>query len=349
MRIIIALLIFSGIILFHEFGHFLLARLNGVFVIEFSLGMGPRLLSHVSRKSGTRYSLKILPFGGSCAMRGEDDGDMSEGAFGRAKVWQRLLIVAAGPFFNFLLAFLGAVIIVTGAGYGAPYAEYLSEGYPAQEAGMERGDLITSVGGEKITVYRDFSGYISLHQKDFAAGKPVTVSWIHDGESKSAELTARQSESGRYILGITGGVRIPAKNPAQVLRYSLYEVKYWISTTLNSLRLLLTGRISVQNVSGPVGVVQMIGDTYEETKSEGGFYLFLNMINLVILLSANLGVMNLLPFPALDGGRIVLLLLEAVRGKKLGENIEGYINLAGFAVLMVLMVLILINDTRKIL
>ena len=117
MRIIIALLIFSGIILFHEFGHFLLARLNGVFVIEFSLGMGPRLLSHVSRKSGTRYSLKILPFGGSCAMRGEDDGDMSEGAFGRAKVWQRLLIVAAGPFFNFLLAFLGAVIIVTGAGY----------------------------------------------------------------------------------------------------------------------------------------------------------------------------------------------------------------------------------------
>ena len=172
MRIIIALLIFSGIILFHEFGHFLLARLNGVFVIEFSLGMGPRLLSHVSRKSGTRYSLKILPFGGSCAMRGEDDGDMSEGAFGRAKVWQRLLIVAAGPFFNFLLAFLGAVIIVTGAGYDAPYAEYLSEGYPAQEAGMERGDLITSVGGEKITVYRDFSGYISLHQKDFAAGKP---------------------------------------------------------------------------------------------------------------------------------------------------------------------------------
>ncbi len=323
MRIIIALLIFSGIILFHEFGHFLLSRLNGVFVIEFSLGMGPRLLSHVSRKSGTRYSLKILPFGGSCAMRGEDDGDMSEGAFGRAKVWQRLLIVAAGPFFNFLLAFLGAVIIVTGAGYDAPYAEYLSEGYPAQEAG--------------------------LHQKDFAAGKPVTVSWIHDGESKSAELTARQSESGRYILGITGGVRIPAKNPAQVLRYSLYEVKYWISTTLNSLRLLLTGRISVQNVSGPVGVVQMIGDTYEETKSEGGFYLFLNMINLVILLSANLGVMNLLPFPALDGGRIVLLLLEAVRGKKLGENIEGYINLAGFAVLMVLMVLILINDTRKIL
>ena len=349
MKIIIALLIFSGIILFHEFGHFLLARLNGVFVLEFSLGMGPRLLSHVSRKSGTRYSVKLLPFGGSCAMRGEDDGDMSEGAFGRAKVWQRLLIVAAGPFFNFILAFLGAVIIVTGAGYDAPYAEYLSEGYPAQEAGIQQGDLITSIGGEKITVYRDFSGFVSLHQKDFADGKSMTVRWIHDGEARSAELTARQNENGRYILGISGGSRTAAKNPAEVLKYSLYEVKYWISTTVNSLRLLLTGRISVQNVSGPVGVVQMIGDTYEETKSEGFFYLFLNMINLVILLSANLGVMNLLPFPALDGGRIVLLLLEAVRGKKLGENIEGYINLAGFAVLMVLMVLILINDTRKIL
>ena len=133
-----------------------------------------------------------------------------------------------------------------------------------------------------------------------------------------------------------------------ILRYSLYEVKYWIGTTLSSLAMIGRGRVSVDDVSGPVGIVGAISDTYKETRKEGMFMLFLNMLNMAILLSANLGVMNLIPFPALDGGRIVLLIVEGIRKKKLGENIEAYINLAGFAVLMGVMVFIMFNDIRKI-
>ena len=134
-----------------------------------------------------------------------------------------------------------------------------------------------------------------------------------------------------------------------IVGYSLYEVKYWIGTTLSSLGMIGRGQVSLDDVSGPVGIVEVISDTYEETKSEGAFMLFLNMLNMAILLSANLGVMNLIPFPALDGGRIVLLLIESVRKKKLGENVEAYINLAGFAVLMVIMAVVMLNDVRKIL
>ena len=134
-----------------------------------------------------------------------------------------------------------------------------------------------------------------------------------------------------------------------ILKYSAYEVKYWIGTTLSSLGMIGRGQVSLDDVSGPVGIVEVISDTYEETKSEGAFMLFLNMLNMAILLSANLGVMNLIPFPALDGGRIVLLLIESVRKKKLGENVEAYINLAGFAVLMVIMAVVILNDVRKIL
>ena len=126
-------------------------------------------------------------------------------------------------------------------------------------------------------------------------------------------------------------------------------MKYWIGTTLSSLGMIGRGQVSLDDVSGPVGIVEVISDTYEETKSEGAFMLFLNMLNMAILLSANLGVMNLIPFPALDGGRIVLLLIESVRKKKLGENVEAYINLAGFAVLMVIMAVVMLNDVRKIL
>ena len=134
----------------------------------------------------------------------------------------------------------------------------------------------------------------------------------------------------------------------KILKYSLYEVGFWIRTTIGSLRMIGRGRVSLDDVSGPVGVVEVVSDTVEESRSDGAFYVFLNLLNLGILLSANLGVMNLIPFPALDGGRILLLLIEAVRRRKLSGNVEAYINLAGFAVLMCLMVVILFNDIRKL-
>ena len=351
MGIITAIVIFSVIVLFHEFGHFIAARLFGVDVIEFSLGMGPRLFSHISRKSGTRWSVKVLPFGGSCQMKGEDDDDRSEGSFGSRKIWQRIVIVAAGPFFNFLLAFLFAAVIITAVGYDAPVAEWLKEDSPLALAGMESGDVITSIDGKKITIYRDIVNYVTFDLGEGTRKDSVPVEWIHDSEPVRAEISLSH-EKGRTdgVLGIYGGGRFSAGgNLSRILYYSAYEVKYWIGTTVKSLGMIGKGKVSLDDISGPVGIVEVIHDTYQETKSEGTFLLFLNMLNLAILLSANLGVMNLIPFPALDGGRIVLLLIESVRKKKIGENVEAYINLAGFAVLMALMVFVLFNDVRKIL
>ena len=363
MNIIFAVILFSVIVLFHEFGHFLLARACRVAVLEFSLGMGPRLLSHVSARSGTRYSLKLLPFGGSCRMLGEDGEEApeeeaqqeyrlrpGEGPFGSKKIWQRFLIIAAGPVFNFLLAFLFAAVIISFAGYDAPVAAYVSEGYPLEQAGVRAGDRITSIGGRRITVYRDITNYVSFHQREMASGSPLTVTWDDGTRTRSARITPMLSSDGtRYILGLAGGGRYTADHAGTVFIYSLYEVRYWILTTLESLRMIGQGEVSLDDVSGPVGVVQVISETYEETKSDGALLVFLNLLNLAILLSANLGVMNLIPFPALDGGRIALLALEAVRRRKLGEEVEGWINLAGFAALMVLMIVILFNDIRKIL
>ncbi len=347
MKIIIAILVFSFVVCFHELGHFLMSRLCGVYVEEFSLGMGPRLLSHVSRRSGTRYSLKALPFGGSCALKGEFDEEKSEGSFNGAKIWQRMLIIAGGPVFNFILAMLGAALIMAGAGIDFPYIEYVWEESPAQQAGMEAGDKFISMDGHRIMIFRDFVAFMETHEKEFRNGEPVNIVWMHDGEKKSADVVMQNDGYGNYKLGVSGGGRFKA-SPLQVIGYSVYEMGFWIRTTLSSLKLLVTGKVSVENVSGPVGVVKIIGDTYEEVKEEGLFMVFLNMVNMLVLISANLGVMNLLPFPALDGGRLAMLVLESVRRKKISASVENYINMAGLAVLMVLMVLILVHDVQKI-
>ena len=161
MSIIFALIIFSALVLFHELGHFLLAKRGGIAVTEFSLGMGPRLWSH--EWGGTRYSLRLLPFGGSCLMVGEDEDSDEEGAFGSASVWTRISVVAAGPIFNFILAYLMAMIIVAGVGYDSTVINVIP-GSAAEAAGMEDGDQITSIGGSHTFLYREVSLYSTLHQ-----------------------------------------------------------------------------------------------------------------------------------------------------------------------------------------
>lgn len=272
MKIIIAVLIFSMLVLFHEFGHFLMARACGVFVVEFSLGMGPRLLSHVSRKSGTRYSWKAFPFGGSCQMKGEDEADVSEGSFGSRNVWQRMLIVAAGPLFNFILAYVCALFLIGAIGYDAPTVLQVTEGFPAEEAGIEEGDSITRLGGTKIRIYRDITDYVTFHQSDFTAQKKIEIEWTHDGEKKSAVIIPKMTDDRRYIIGIAGSSLQRTKGGIlQTAAYSAYEVKYWIGTTLQSLRMLFAGQVDPDEVSGPVGVVKVIGDTYEESRSDGAY------------------------------------------------------------------------------
>ena len=343
MKIILALLIFSLIVLFHEFGHFLLAKRGGIAVTEFSLGMGPRILS--KQIGETRYSWKLLPFGGSCMMVGEDGDSNDENAFGKKSVWTRISVVAAGPIFNFILAFFLALFIIGSIGYDAPDVVAVADGYPAAEAGIQPGDRILQMNHTKIHVYREVSLYVQTHQ-----GETVTVTYERDGERHVVTLEPKLSESGTYLLGFRGsGVRTKG-NIFQTVWYSAYEVKYWISTTLQSLGMMFRGRVSADDISGPVGIVNTIGDTYEASKQDGGFYVWLNMLNISILLSANLGVMNLLPIPALDGGRLVFLFLEVIRrGKRIDPEKEGMVHFVGLMLLMALMLVVMFNDFRNIL
>ena len=423
MKILIAVIIFSAIILFHEFGHFLFAKLNGIGVTEFSLGMGPRLFSF--QKGETRYSLKLLPIGGSCAMVGEDtDEEELPGSFNAASVGGRISVVAAGPVFNFILAFVLAVIIVGFVGYDPAEVVEVESGSPVAEAGIEKGDVITEYDGYHVDLAKDL--YVYMYLNDLKEGDTVTMKVKRDGETRT--LTYTPDVSVRYLLGfnrsdassmtveslidgmplqeagLQAGDTIteiadgeaydayleehPLSNEPveitydrdgldytatitpreyrtpqlgfsynlgytktsglQVLKYGALEIKYMVRTTLLSLKELVTGQLGFQNLSGPVGVVDAIGTTYEQSKSEGALMLWMNMLNMAVLLSANLGVMNLLPLPALDGGRLVFLIIEAIRRKPVNREIEGRIHFAGLMLLMALMVVVMYNDILKI-
>lgn len=429
MSIILALVIFSAIILFHELGHFLLAKKNGIVVTEFALGMGPKLFKF--EKGGTVYALKLLPFGGSCAMLGEDGAEDEEGAFNTKSPLARISVVAAGPVFNFILAFAASMIILGVVGYDPAEVIYVEEGSPAAVAGLQEGDLITEFQGKSVDIARDLvlqmnldginsdeeiqmsyerdgekydisympssytryllgftgvqegdkiqitnlvSGYpmgdSKVHEGDYLVaidsrefenfedwnsymgehpldGKTITVTYERDGLIYEEEMTPKESES--VSVGFSYNTGRVKTTPLGVLKYSVIEVKYWIKLTLKSIGMLFTGQVGLKDMSGPVGVVDAIGSTYEEVKSEGFVMIVMNMLNMAILLSANLGVMNLLPIPALDGGRLVFLIIEALRGKPIDREKEGMVHFAGLVVLMVLMVVILFQDVQKLL
>lgn len=451
MNIVIAVLIFSVIIVIHELGHFLLAKKNGIFVTEFSVGMGPRLISLVKTEEGyrprfllsqhefdstpvwkdtTKYSIKLLPIGGSCIMMGEDELVEDDRAFNKKGVWARISVVLAGPVFNFILAFILAMVIIAVTGYDPAKVTQVVSGTPASEAGILPGDILTELNGRNIDIAREALTYLQMYP---LSGQKVSLTFERDGKEFKAALNPQLVK--KYLLGfnypVEGGEAVileiakdmpfekaglkvgdiivningqdianrdalaaylqenpltdeavtltysregaentvkltPAlysegysmgfgMNGAQektgllgVIKYSAVEVKYWIVTTVESLGLLVRGRVSADDMAGPVGIVSMIGDTYQASKSAGILSVFLNMAAISILLSANLGVMNLLPIPALDGGRLVFLLLEVFRGKPIDQAKEGLVHMIGLIALMILMVFVMFNDLSRI-
>ena len=344
MKIVVSLIVFSIIILFHELGHFLLAKKNGIKVNEFSLGLGPTIWGVT--KGETKYSLKLLPFGGACMMEGEDEESTDNRAFGSKSVWARISVVAAGPVFNFIMALVFSFVIICFTGYDLPILKDVTPGYAAAEAGLQAGDVIVEMNGKNIHFYRDISAYGMYH-----AGEPVEVVYERDGVEYTTTLVPKYDEElGRYLYGFIGTTyRQKESNNIFVLaKYSVHEVGYWIDSTIQSLRLLVTGGVSMNEMSGPVGIVDAIGDSYEETVTLGIGYVMIQMMYICVFLSANLGVMNLLPIPALDGGRLVFLIIEAIRGKKIDQEKEGFVHFVGLMLLLLLMVFIMFNDIRKI-
>ena len=428
MKWIAAFLIFSVIILFHEFGHFIVAKLNGVAVEEFSFGFGPRLVSTV--KNGTRYSWKVLPFGGSCQMKGmlgEEEGGkkIDEDSFQAKSLGRRASILFAGPFFNFLLAFFAALIMISvigadpaivtnteenvplmegdeilsingsgmatgrdvdgyfslrtlhegqtlkvkyrrggstetvsfpvstiyrimmGISYYADDAEAqlsaVQEGSPAEEAGLKAGDIVVSLNGTEIESGAALQAYMADHP---VSEESITIGYKRSGRIKEVSLVPKLlAYSTPGFACYTAREKV---GPVGVLKYSAAEIRFWIRTVVYSLRMLFTGRAGVDDLSGPVGVVNIISDTYEEAQPAGSLVVFMSMLNLLILLSSNIGVMNLLPLPALDGGRLLLLLVELILGHKVSEKAENIVNFAGMAFLMILMVVVLYNDILRL-
>lgn len=345
MKIVIGIIIFSLVIIIHELGHFIMAKRADICVDEFCIGFGPTIVGFT--KGETKYSIKLLPFGGACMMRGEDEDEEANKdprSFGAKSVWARMSVVLAGPVFNFILAFLLSLIVMGTVGVDKPVIRSLPENGPAVQAGIQVGDEILEIDGEKITVYREIANQESLYKN-----QDIEVKLLRGGEEKTIVVHGVPESGTKWMdFGFAPSVGRSKCGFVDTIKYSFNEVGFWIKTTIKSLGTLFKGKASVDDMQGPVGIVNTIGKTYESSKKDGAFYVFINMVNIAILLTANLGVMNLLPIPALDGGRFVLLVIEAIRGKRFNAKVEGVINVIFFFVLVGLMILILFNDVRKI-
>jgi regulator of sigma E protease len=331
------------------------AKLNKIAVMEFSIGMGPAIFSFTKKE--TKYSLRLLPLGGYCMMMGEEEDSDDENAFGNKSVWARMAVVLAGPVFNFILAFVFSIFLIHYTGCDPSTLTYIDENGAAAEAGISEGDTVISLqaegesSAERIYNYRELLLYRQLHASDV----PLTMKLkAADGTVYTTTVVPRlDEESGSYMLGVAGGY-IASDGIGMDLKYGALELRYWVKATISSLRMLVTGQVKSEDVMGPVGVSSAFGEIIDEVKEtsttskEVVINTILNMLNWCILLSVNLGIMNLLPVPALDGGRFLFLVIEAVRRKKIPTDKEAIVNLIGFALLIVLMVVVFANDIKNV-
>lgn len=343
IKAIIFIVMFSLIIIVHEGGHFLVGKKNGIAVKEFSMGLGPRIWG--KKVGDTLVSLHLLPFGGACIFEGMDGtvDESRDDLFDKAGIFARISTVFAGPICNFILAFFLSVILIGSIGYDEPQIAGVLEGYPAAQAGLQAGDVIKSIGGKKIVCYRDISSHTF-----FFEGKTTEVVYERNGEVHTAVLTPLYDESEeRYLFGIAGSVGRHKVGPLKTVRYAVHEVYYWIDISYKSIGMIFQGRVTKDDVAGPVGVAQVVGQTYDHAKTDGAYYIWLNMINLTILISANLGVMNLLPLPALDGGRLMFMFIELITRKRVDPDKEAMVHFAGIIVLIVLMFFVMFNDISR--
>lgn len=345
VSILIFLLMFCLIVVSHEFGHYIIGKKNGIHAEEFFIGVGPKLFGW--NHDGTEFSIRLLPFGGACVFEGmdvveEEKKEPSEGSFLNAPVWGRIATTVAGPLCNVVLAYICGIILAATCGVLTPTIIEVQENSAAQEAGLLPGDVITKINSHHIHLSNEVSFMSSI-----STGKTMTVTVKRGDEKIKVTLTPKYDEQDqRYYMGITNGQYLDCKG-LKSFQYGFYNVEYILRATLDSLKMFFTKQAGIDDLSGPVGIVKVVDDTYDEAKEYGAKNVLLSMINIMMLLSANLAVVNLLPVPAMDGGRLVFLLIEAIRGKPVPPEKEGYVHLAGMALLLVLVVVVLFNDITK--
>ncbi|MBQ9604441.1 MAG: site-2 protease family protein [Firmicutes bacterium] len=358
MSVIITLIIFSIIVVIHEWGHMRVAKACGINVEEFAVGMGPKLFGF--KKNGTLYSVRLLPLGGFCRMTDESDKEKGIKGFNDANVWQRIAVCVAGPLMNFVLALAVMTVCCMMTSVTSTTVETVSEGTPAESVGLQPGDRIVSINGKSVHIYSDLSYYIAEN-----GGNQMDIA-VKRGKTRLAfSLTPQlKADENRYIMGITLDSKaplldvglykeipedMPRANFTETLHEGFWSGIFTVKVTFEGFVKLFAGKVKTDELAGPIGVSTVVGETYETTKKELGMAaVFLSMADITALLSANLGIINLLPIPALDGGRLLIFFVEVIRRKRIPPEKEGMINLAGFAVIMLLGVFIAYNDILKI-
>ena len=350
MGIIIALIIFGVIVTVHEFGHFICAKLSGIKVLEFSVGMGPKLLQ--KKKGETKYSLRALPIGGYCAMEGEDSTNSDPRSFRNAKLWKRMIVLVAGAMMNFVLGFVALVIMVSVFEKNAPTTvvrdfakirnedQSISYSSMSYETGLQIDDKFISIDGTKV-----FSDIDLVYIFDtLNPGEAHTVVVKRNGEKVTLEnVVFENTENGsKYDFAIYG----KKKNPLTVLKVSGERFMTMSHVIGLSLKQLFTGNMKKDDVSGPVGVVSVISDTAEQSRNVSEA--IENILYIMSLITINVGIFNLLPIPGLDGGRLLFCLIELVRRKPVKPEHEGYVHLAGMVLLFSLMIFATYNDIVRL-
>ena len=344
LNLIYFVIILGFIVLIHESGHFLFAKLFNIYVYEFSIGMGPKLFSKKSKKGETVYSIRAIPIGGFCSLAGEEGDEDKEVPRDRklfAKpVWQRFLVMFFGAGFNFIgaITILFLIGVIWGSTSTKPIISKVAVDNPAYIAGLQDGDYVKKINNHKIKTSDDILIYLQVEDKT----KPITFTVERDNKEYNFKVTPKEEEvdgNKIYRIGVTvsGKVEhgiIPAVKYAFVKTDSLFRQMFI------TIKGLFTGGLSVKQLSGPVGIYNIVGE-----QRQAGFE---NILYLVALLSLNVGFINLLPLPAFDGGWILFLIIEKIKGSTVKPETEGLVHTVGFILLMLLMVYVTFNDILKL-
>ena len=377
---IVTVIMFLVMISLHEFGHFITAKLMDFKILEYAIGFGPAIWK--SKKSEIQYSLRVVPFGGYCKFEGEDEDSLDKRAFSNQAVWKRIIVVAAGGVFNVILGFILFLVIISQTSpMVTNRVDTVVENSYISDAGLMSGDEIIRINGKKVNFYND----ITLYTQEFTENTECDLVIKRDGEKKTLSFKPTKStseykytDSGVEVTGFINGVKtetdfyeydedivkdeekvgteerverliigfVPVKEDvtiANIWGEAWNQTRFVVKLVYNSLWQMITGKVGVEQMSGPVGIVKEVN-----TAVNSGSSSWLYVLNLTALLTINLGVFNLLPVPALDGGRLFFMLIELITRKKIPPEKEGLVHSIGFMLLIALIIFISYNDIMKL-